>query len=193
MDELDGIGADVTGFVMAGGKSERFGSDKRRMVISGETLIGRTIAVVRELLGRDPFVVGDNLDGFAIAPEFVVNDARGDSGPLGGLVAAMERCETPWGLILAADLPNITVSDLRCLVNAADDSFDFISLSINAGPEPLAALYHKRTARLWREQLTGGRLTIMEGLKSLKCGTVYPPGGVKSLKNINRPDDLTDG
>jgi molybdopterin-guanine dinucleotide biosynthesis protein A len=190
MDGSGKIESDITGFLIAGGKSERFGKDKRKIQISGKTLIDRTIDILIELLGRHPFVVGDNLGGFQIDPEFIINDARKDSGPMGGIVAALERCETVWGLMLAVDLPNITVRDLRSLVSAADESVDFISLSVDDRPEPLIALYHSRTAPLWRDQLNRNELMIAGGLKRLKCKTVFPAGGIKSLRNINEPDDI---
>ena len=182
--------SDITGFVMAGGKSERFGKDKRKILISGKTIIERTIGILEELLGRHPYVAGDNLGGFQIDPEFIINDARKDSGPLGGIVAALERCGTKWALILAVDLPGITVPDLELLVAAADESYDFISLSADEKPEPLIALYNRRTAPFWRDQLNGNRLMISDGLRRLKCKTVYPQGGINSLRNINSPDDI---
>jgi len=180
----------VTGFVIAGGKSERFGRDKRKILISGQTLIERTIGILEELLGRHPYVVGDNLNDFQIDTGFIIKDARKDSGPLGGMVAALEKCETAWGLMLAVDLPNITVRDLESLVSAADESFDFISLTADERPEPLVALYHSRTAPLWRDQLGKSELMISEGLKRLRCKTVFPDGGINSLKNINLPGDI---
>ncbi|UCE66298.1 MAG: molybdenum cofactor guanylyltransferase [Candidatus Zixiibacteriota bacterium] len=185
--------SDITGFVIAGGKSERFGRDKRKILVSGITLIERTIGILKELLGWHPFVVGDNLNDFQIDPGFIIKDARPDSGPLGGIVAALEKCETAWGLMLAVDLPNITAQDLESLVTATDESFDFISLTADERPEPLVALYHSRTAPLWRDQLNRNELMISEGLKRLRYKTIFPDGGVNSLKNINRPDDITAG
>lgn len=190
MDGSGKIKSDITGFIIAGGKSERFGRDKRKILISGKTLIDRTIGILQGLLSNHPFVVGDNLGGFQIDPKFIIYDARKECGPLGGIVAALERCTTAWGLMLAVDLPDITVRDLESLIMAADESYDFISLSAGEKPEPLIALYHSRTAPLWRDQLNRNELMIAEGLKKLKCRTVFPAGGIKSLRNINKPDDI---
>jgi len=192
MDGLSQIKSCVTGFVIAGGRSERFGRDKRKILISGKTIIERTIGILEELLGNHPFVVGDNLDEFQIGPGFIINDAKKDSGPLGGIVAALEKCPTEWGLMLAVDLPNITVRDLESLVSVVDESSDFISLSADENPEPLIALYHHRTASFWRDQLNGNRLMISDGLRRLKCRMVYPAGGINSLRNINIPDDIKE-
>jgi len=190
MDGSSKIESDITGFIIAGGKSERFGKDKRKLLISGKTLIERTIDILKSLLGRHPFMVGDNLGEFQIDPKFVLKDAKPDSGPLGGIVAALERCETVWGLMLAVDLPDITIRDLESLVTAADESFDFISLSADEKPEPLIALYHSKTAPFWRDHLNKGELMIAVGLKRLRCKSIFPDGGIKSLRNINEPGDI---
>ena len=190
MDELGKIKSEVTGFIIAGGQSERFGGDKRNYIVSGMTLTDRTIGIMKELLGSHPFVVGDNLDGFNIKPEYLLGDARRDSGPLGGLVAALDNCHTVWCLTLAVDLPYITLKDLQLLVSSADESFDVISLSAGRKPEPLIALYHRKTAAYWKDRLAADQLSISDGLQRLRCKKVLPVGGLNSLRNINSPEDI---
>lgn len=190
MDGLDQIKSEVTGFILAGGKSERLGRDKRKIEISGKTLLARTVSVLEDLLGCHPLVVGDNLDEFNIPSEFIIRDAIKNSGPLGGLVAALDCCTTKWALVLAVDLPNITAEDLQLLMSSADDSYDIITLSAGELPEPLIALYRKTTGLFWRDKLNSDLLSLSDGFKSLKCKKVLPPGGLESLQNINVPHDL---
>jgi molybdopterin-guanine dinucleotide biosynthesis protein A len=190
MDGLDGIKSKVTGFILAGGKSERLGRDKRKITVSGKTLMEKTIDLMEDFLDSHPFVLGDNLDGFNIPPEFIIGDAKKESGPLGGLVAALERCVTEWALVLAVDLPNITVEDLKQLLSSADDSFDIITLSVGELPEPLIALYRKQTESFWRGNLDRNLLSLSDGFKSLKYKKVFPAGGTESLRNINSLQDL---
>jgi molybdopterin-guanine dinucleotide biosynthesis protein A len=190
MDGLKNIKSDITGFILAGGKSERLGRDKRKIAVSGKTLLKRTIGIMENLLGRHPFVVGDNLDDFHIPPEFIINDAKKDSGPMGGLVAALERSATEWALILAVDLPSITVEDLQLLLSSVDDTCEIITLSAGEFPEPLIALYRKKTETFWREKLENNLLSISDGFKLLKYKKVFPAGGSESLRNINSPGDL---
>jgi molybdopterin-guanine dinucleotide biosynthesis protein A len=190
MDGLKEIKSEVTGFILAGGRSERLGRDKRKVEILGQTMIEKTIGILKGFLGRHPFVVGDNLGEFNFPFEFILRDAKGDSGPLGGLVAALEECETHWALILAVDLPNITLDDLRQLLVSADDSYDIVTLAVGELPEPLIALYGKNTLSFWRDRLDKNLLSISDGFKSLKYKKVYPAGGPESLRNINSPGDL---
>jgi len=190
MDGLNKIRTEVTGFILAGGRSERLGRDKRKIKVSGQTLINRTIGVLHDLLDRHPYVVGDNLDDFNIRPEFIIGDAKKNSGPLGGLVAALEKSESEWALVLAVDLPHITLEDLRLLLSSVDISYDIITLSGGKLPEPLIALYRTNTLSSWRERLDRGLLSLSDGFESLKWKKVYPAGGPKSLRNVNNPRDL---
>jgi molybdopterin-guanine dinucleotide biosynthesis protein A len=109
---------------------------------------------------------------------------------LGGLVAALERCATEWALIMAVDLPGITVEDLQLLLSSADDSFDIITLSTGELPEPLIALYRKTTELFWKDKLDNNLLSLSDGFKSLKYKKVFPAGGTESLRNINSLQDL---
>lgn len=187
---MNQIESRVTGFVLAGGKSERLGRDKRRIEVSGVTLLARSIGILHDLLGHHPYVVGDNLEGFQIPDEFVIRDAKKDSGPLGGLVASLDRCRTEWALLLAVDLPRITVEDLRKLISSANDSFDVVTLSAGELPEPLIAIYRNDTKSYWLNRLENGQLSLSEGFNFLKCKKIHPAGGMESLRNINIPRDL---
>ena len=180
----------TTGFILAGGNSRRFGSDKRMHRIGSATLIDRTINILTQLLGCHPFVVGDNLDGFHFENKYLLNDAEKNRGPLGGLVSVLENCPTEFALVLAVDLPNINVEDLEYLLINADESFDVSSLSHNDMPEPLVALYNTESAGFWREKLETGSLSISANLNQLRIKLISPPGGIKSLLNINNLEDL---
>ncbi len=190
MDELEKNKSEITGFIIAGGKSERFGSDKRKLLIAGQSLISRSIDLMKSFLGRDPFVVGDNFEGIDVGSAVILKDAQADSGPLGGLVSSLENCDTKWALVMAVDLPNINAGDLEVLLGSRDATYDIITLSTDARPEPLIALYQTRTVPYWRGRLARKKLGLSEGIIKLKYKTVIPGGGEESLRNINDPKDI---
>ena len=106
---------DVTGFIIAGGKSRRMGFDKRQIRVNGVPLLERMRNLLRDVLGREPVFVGDNLSSTDIN---ILHDAKVDCGPVGGLVAALENCRTEWALILAVDLPYLSSIELTLLLGA---------------------------------------------------------------------------
>ena len=181
---------DITGYVIAGGRSERLGQDKRRLKIGGITLLQRACDLLKDLLGQEPFVVGDNLDEFGIDKTRIIPDAAPDCGPLGGLVAALEECTSGWCLVLAVDLPLMQLDDLHRLIDTRAEKYDLLTLCRSDLPEPLAAIYHKRTLPFWRERLRGGEFSLIDGIRQLKWKAVTLPQDSKSLVNVNDPDDL---
>ena len=183
---------DVTGYVIAGGRSERLGQDKRRLKIDGVTLLQRACNLLNDLLQQEPFVVGDSLAELGIDRTRITPDAAPDCGPLGGLVAALELCSSGWALVLAVDLPLMRLEDLHRLIETREEQFDLLTLCMSDLPEPLAAIYHKRTLTFWRERLHGGELGLIDGIRQLQWKAVTLPPDSKSLANVNNPDDLKD-
>jgi molybdopterin-guanine dinucleotide biosynthesis protein A len=94
--------AEVSGYVLAGGKSSRMGQDKALLQLAGKPLIARAVERLAEvcetvsiLSGREEFRTFGRL----------VRDVHPGCGPLGGMEAALLDAETPWCLFLAVDMP----------------------------------------------------------------------------------------
>jgi molybdopterin-guanine dinucleotide biosynthesis protein A len=181
---------DITGYILAGGESRRLGHDKRILSVGGQTLLARTQGLLRNLLDEEPFVVGDNLAGLGIDPAHIIQDARPDCGPLGGLVASLKKSPTEWILALAVDMPFLKNDDLQRMLQAARHDYDVLTLSMDGRPEPLAALYRKTTLPFWLERLNQGSLSLSEGIQRLKWQCILVERDSKALLNINALEDV---
>jgi len=165
-------------------------SDKRALEFHGSTLLERTIKVVRGTLDQSPVLVGDNLSIFDVGDFRILNDAKKDCGPLGGIVSALEDCKKQWALIVAVDLPFLDSRSLNELLDTNRHNLDVITLSSTDEPEPLVALYRTDTKQLWRNQLETGVLKIRKGIFQLRWKVVKPTSGRRALININTLKDL---
>jgi molybdopterin-guanine dinucleotide biosynthesis protein A len=112
----------VTGIVLAGGRSTRFGRDKLLEPIQGEPLVWRPMralaaaadeVIVATAAGRS-FPVPPDL---ATPVSFAV-DERPDAGPVEGLRAALDQAPAPLALVVAGDMPSLATADLQRLVGA---------------------------------------------------------------------------
>src|SRR5215470_3369376 len=94
----------LTGFVLAGGKSTRMGRDKALLDWHGQTLLNHMVELLRTaadpvlVVGRNP--LPDRLPGL---------------GPLSGIATALEFSSTDANLIIAVDLPHLTKDFLKYL------------------------------------------------------------------------------
>lgn len=116
---MHGTAADLTVFILAGGKSTRMGADKAFVTLDGRTLLARALELARSLT-PDVRIVGDPAKFAAFAP--VVEDIFRECGPLGGIHAALRASQTELNLILAVDVPFVSAALLQYLIARARNS-----------------------------------------------------------------------
>jgi molybdenum cofactor guanylyltransferase len=111
----------LTGIVLAGGRSSRFGSDKLVAEVDGRTLLDRAVAAVASV-ATDVLVVcapdDDRPLPTAAVPIRRVADPEAFGGPLVGLRAALEVAGEPIVVVVGGDMPTIQPAVLDLLVRA---------------------------------------------------------------------------
>lgn len=149
---------DVTAFILAGGRSSRMGEEKAFLEINGRGLIDHVIIACHGV-AEDMFIVGPK-DKFG-AYGRIVNDIYPDSGPLGGIHAALERSRTELSLMLAVDTPLISTEFLNFLTSIARESKATVIVpKANGGFQPLCAVYRKPFAAIAEKALRTKQLKI---------------------------------
>lgn len=127
--------------MLGGGASRRFGGlDKTQLPLGGRTLLARAVEQLT-VVCEGCLVVG----GRGIAGVPVVPDAFPGAGPLGGILTALDAITTPHALVLAADLPFMTVDLLRRL-QLAGRTADIGWLLAADGRRPLCVAVARRVA-----------------------------------------------
>ena len=133
--------------ILAGGKSSRMGQDKAFLEIGGQTLLARQIQLVRTAGAVEIFIsgrVGVDYSAFGCR---VLHDKFADAGPLAGIERALDAATAPHLLVLAVDLPEMTVEILLRLAAGCSQRCGAIPRLSNH-VEPLVALYPKATQPL---------------------------------------------
>lgn len=102
----------VTGILLVGGASERFGSPKAHAPFRGETLAERAWRILHEVC-EEVFAVGkgDSVD----LPFPVFEDDRDERAPVYGVIAGLRMASNDVCLVLPVDCPLITPEALRAL------------------------------------------------------------------------------
>ena len=106
----------VTGFVLAGGKSTRMGQDKAALTLNGRTLLEHALAAVRQVC-RDVAILGRYERYGALAPAY--EDIYPGCGPLGGIHAALSNSQTQFNLVIGVDTPFLAPEFLSYLAERA--------------------------------------------------------------------------
>jgi len=106
----------VSGFVLAGGKSTRMGQDKAGLQLNGRTLLEHALGALRSVC-RDVAILGNHDLYGQLAP--VYDDLFPGCGPLGGIHAALTNSQTEYNLIIAVDTPFLVPAFLAYLAQRA--------------------------------------------------------------------------
>jgi molybdopterin-guanine dinucleotide biosynthesis protein A len=188
--------ADCTALILAGGESRRMGSDKTALLLAGQSLLQRTLALMRTLFPavlvsvRQPRADLDDLD----APQ--VFDERADAGPLAGLCAGLQRAETPWIFAVAADMPYLLPSVVHALA-ARRGTHQAVVPVIDGRLQPMAAFYATSILPALRSTLHGvgkpGLVAALDGLDICRveaADLLAVDANLSSFTDLDTPADL---
>jgi len=178
------------------------GRDKAWLELAGVPLVLR-VARAAEPLVSSVTVVGpserfESVGLSAIPDRLPARKPSGESscGPLGGIVTALNATQCSWNLLLACDLPYITMEWLDWLLDRAVASeAQAVVPERTGGIEPLAAVYRKDCAQALAAALGLGVRKVSEALRDLRVARIPeaewraldPEGNV--LANMNRPEE----
>jgi molybdopterin-guanine dinucleotide biosynthesis protein A len=178
----------MLGAVLAGGDSRRFGTDKARAHLAGETLLERAAATLARVF-QDVIVVSSRDQPTAPWPR--VPDARAGGGPLAGIEAALLRARDlgfPGVFVLACDLPLVDESTIRSVVTALGDHAAAAAAPDDGSElQPLCAAYRVECLAAVTGALDAGRLAAHRVFESMQGVRVSLPAA--RLLNVNTPGD----
>ncbi len=171
------------------------GRDKAQIRWHDGTLLSHAIDRLRSLTDR-VFVVGDvRMDDPQVE---VLHDLVPDSGPLGGIHAALSSTETPWNIVLGVDLPLISTAFLRLMTDMCRSESDKNAIvpRINGAFQPLCAAYHCDFLPVCEAALARKRLSIHD-LFRIPATRIMAEDQIRdagftaeSFLNVNTPEDL---
>jgi molybdopterin-guanine dinucleotide biosynthesis protein A len=157
------------------------GRDKASLPFRGTTLSDWIACQVSKAAGSATFV-GKHALG--------IPDLYPGEGPLGGILTALQHTEALLNLIVACDMPQLEATFLRGLIDiAAKSDADVLLPCTPSGlPEPLCAVYHRRTLGPLRARFEGGTRKITDALEGLAVVTLEV-AEVAQFQNLNTPED----
>lgn len=196
-DEASQLWPELSGGILAGGRSNRFGSNKALFAPDGERLIERAVRLLRPFCAQVLVSASHaNADDYRFLGLDIVEDLHADCGPLGGLEALLTLCATPWMFILACDMPYVssdallTMAGLPQLSEALGGTIQAFAWKnkIEGSVSPFPLLIRRSVLPSLQKQMSTGRLGVKTFLSTLN--TYYiPTDSTLLLRNVNRPED----
>jgi molybdopterin-guanine dinucleotide biosynthesis protein A len=198
----------VHGFVLAGGKSSRMGTDKALLEFHGRPLVEIAVEKLREFC-TEVSIAGnrDDLSRFAT----VVREERVDCGPAAGIEAGLKAAKQDWALFVPVDVPLVPGELLQRwveeVIGLGKNGMGASFLLSNAGREPTFCVVRRDCVARVSEALDKGDRRVDEVLLSIdgsegdswveaRCLTGYAKSTPSDLEmerwftNVNTPHDL---
>jgi molybdenum cofactor guanylyltransferase len=198
----------AAGFVLAGGRSSRMGTDKALALVAGIPLIQIALATVAAA-GVPAKIAGARSPLAAFAQE--IPDTWPDAGPLGGIHAALSAAVADWNLFLPVDLPLMPASLLACLLQcAALTGQPVTATKLNGRLEPFPVVLHRSVLPFVAQRLEIGKTACHQAWQTIpqeqgteldavpveslvQCGQCSHPAHLPPVlwfQSANTPDEL---
>ncbi len=202
---------EVSGLVLAGGRSRRFGSNKLAVIVEGRPLLHLPVLALAEvcdevLVAIAPYGPRPSLPqpghgrgpGRADVKIGVVRDAAAGLGPLAGVRAGLGAARAEVVVVAAGDMPSLQPAVLRALVTGlADEGVAATALVEDGTLRPLPCALRRAIALPVVERLlASGRASLVGLLDAIQVRGIDPsvwrtldPDGL-TLRDIDRRDGL---
>ena len=180
---------DITGILLAGGKSSRMGTDKGFLKLNKKSFIEYSMEALQPLVS-EMLIVTNNPD-YDVFKMKRVDDLIRDAGPLAGIYSGLKQSKTEYNLVLSCDIPLIKTEILEKLINAQDGCQDVIQIVSKGKSMPLIAMYKKTCETIFYKLLQNDERRLHIALKQCKVkNVVLNSENDLFTKNINTPAEL---
>jgi molybdopterin-guanine dinucleotide biosynthesis protein A len=169
----------LTGVLLVGGASSRFGSPKALARLGDETLAERAWRVLGEAC-EERIAVGKAADALPL-PFPLLDDGTATRAPLAGIVAGLRAASHDLCVVLPVDVPFATAELLLELADACADA------AVTASG-PLPAALRKQALPVLERRLAASDLTVRDALAELEVRVIEADPAL--LVNVNSANDL---
>ena len=179
----------ITGIILAGGKSSRMGTDKGFLMLNNKPFVQYSIDAVKPLVS-EIIIVSDNSD-YDVFRLKRINDITKDAGPVSGIYSGLEASKTEYNLILSCDIPFINSEVLQKLIDAVDEPSEIIQAQSEGKTMPLIALYKRTIKDKFKSFLEQDERRLRVAIEACQYkNVVLDEAHQNSTLNVNTKEDF---
>jgi len=187
---------DITGVILAGGKSLRYGKNKALVEVDGTRLIERVINVMQPLFEK-LIIITNTPHEYDYLQLPMHEDLIKGLGPVGGVYTGLETISSESGFFVACDMPFLQSDLIRHMVEIRGD-FDAVIPKVDWKIEPLHAIYTRNCLPAIKKLIDAQGYQIIRFFDNIRVRYVKEEeirsfdSRLKSFLNVNSPGELTD-
>lgn len=185
LTSIDSLGkySEITGVILAGGKSTRMGTDKAYLLLHGKPFIHILAGMFQQLFHH--VVISSDVQGkFAEIGIPVIPDIYNNCGPLGGIHSALSHSPTSYVFVTSCDTPLLSTDVMQYLIRSARTNE--ITIGRECGNiHPLIGIYPTTALQTIERYLQNGKRKVVDLLNEIPNHTVDLSQWSNELRNIN--------
>jgi molybdopterin-guanine dinucleotide biosynthesis protein A len=165
----DGALPQIGGYVLAGGRSSRMGTDKALLEIGGWPLVAHAVEKLRIICAEVHILTSNEALG-NFAP--LLQDLHPGCGPIGGIEAALAHSGFDWNLIVPVDLPFVPSAFLRAWVGRVleREGARLAYFDVAGRAQPTLVLIHREAGRHISAAIERGEYKVLQTLQAAADG-----------------------
>ncbi|MBK9318919.1 MAG: molybdenum cofactor guanylyltransferase [Bacteroidetes bacterium] len=181
----------MDGYILAGGKSSRMGTDKGLLKVNNRFLIEFAIEHLRNCVNKI-FLCTNNPEyiqfGFELVP-----DRISEEGPASAIATALQHATAPKLFVLSCDTPFISEVIIQRIISLSEGAEITVPL-VNNRLEPLCGVYASSCRDKWKEQFDSGVRKMQTLIENFNFKALDLESEIKAdemaFLNINTPNDF---
>jgi molybdopterin-guanine dinucleotide biosynthesis protein A len=183
---------EITGIVLAGGKSSRMGKDKGLINLNGEKMVNYSINTLKPICNNIIIISNnDDYDGLGYP---VYKDIYKNQGPLAGIHTGLTNSETEKNIILSCDSPFVPTDLLKHLIDNSNE-FDAVVPKYYNRLYPLTAVYNKACINVFENCIKEDKLKVKKAIELVNSNVIELSSNLdfvndKMFTNINTLAEL---
>lgn len=186
---------EITGIILAGGKSSRMGKDKGLCAFKGKPLVSYAIDTLAPLCGNLMISANFFPEKYEEYNIPVVEDEVKGIGPIGGILSCLKKSPTRHNLVLSCDTPFVSTDFFIYLLKNIEN-YQVVAPSHETFLiEPLSAYYNTNVIADMEAVVSEKNFKLLNfftkiRFKALPYSPNLPFYAPYSFINLNTPDDL---
>ncbi len=185
---------EITGAILAGGRSRRMGRDKATLPFKNRPLITYVHGIVRQVLS-EILIVSKHHTAIEGIDSPIVRDITPKESSLVGIASALLYARTDYVFVVGCDMPFIRKETIRHMIDCINGE-DILIPHTTAGYEPLHSIYSRSCLPHMLRAIDRGKTKITDLLPFLSVKLIEEPQlflnrGVSIFTNVNTEEDLT--
>ncbi len=179
---------DVTGIILAGGKSKRMGKDKSFLSYRGKFFIDRLLDALKDTAVSGILISVNEFDEYDSLPFRKIKDSFVDHGPLAGIYEALTVSHNNHILCVPCDMPVIDSAVLNSILSESTPHIINVTV-VDQNLHPLLGVFPKTILPNLENYLKSDRKKVFDFITGVDYKLIDLSAFRNRIININTEDE----